>query len=444
MRQLHSPLPSATTFTAFAAFLVGQTENCRMQVLVHAERADDRQVPLTFLLGGRAKGGEGGEAGVPIAVHCGHDARSGFAPGEAGKVDFRGRGRSSEGELPSAKGMHTRGFGNARTSTRGIMAPTITRLATAAVVLLLLVAWRSAEAQQTRVARIGVITHGSPAASAAFVDTFRQRLRELGYAEGRNVVIEIRTAAEPERFRELAAELVALGVDVIVASGTATTRAAREVTTTIPIVMVGAGDAVSSGLVKSLRRPGGNVTGQSFMGPDIGLKALDLLMEVLPRTKRVAALYSPEMPGAAFDALRAAAQSRGVTLQRVELRRADDLDATLASMGQERPNALLAFAVRTDQLSRIVEFAAKNRLPTVYGFREAVDAGGLMSFGPRLPDLWRGAANYVDRIFKGAKPGDLPVEQPIAFELAINLQTAKALGLTVPQSLLLRADEVIQ
>jgi putative ABC transport system substrate-binding protein len=325
------------------------------------------------------------------------------------------------------------------------MTPTITRFSRPVVVLLVLVASLSAAAQQPRVARIGVITSDSPAMLASTADAFRQRLRELGYVEGRNVAIEVRAAAQPERFRELAAELVALGVDVIVASGTATTRAAKEVTSTIPIVMVGVGDAVLAGLVQSLPRPGGNITGQSFMGPDIGLKGFDLLMAVVPRTKRVAALYSPEIPpSAAFDALRAAAHSKGVTLQRVELRRADELDSALAAMGQARPSAMLAFAVRTDQLIRLVEIAAMNRLPVVYGFREAVDAGGLMSFGPKRPDLWRGAANYVDKILKGVKPGDLPVEQPTTFELVVNLKTAKALGLTIPASILARADHVIE
>jgi ABC-type uncharacterized transport system substrate-binding protein len=320
------------------------------------------------------------------------------------------------------------------------------RLIGLAVVLSLSLAFAplTAEAQQPRVARIGVITHGSPATSLAYVDAFRQRLRELGYVEGRNVAIEVRAVEQGERFREPAAKLVGLGVDVIVTSGTATTRAAKEETTSIPIVMVSVGDAVSAGLVKSLPRPGGNITGQSFLGPDIGLKGFDLLMEVVPRTKRVAVLYSPEISGAGFGALGAAAQSKSVTLQRIELRRADDLDSALAAKGQARPNALLAFAVRTDQLIWVVEIAAKNRLPTVYAFREAVDAGGLMSFGPKLTDLWRGAANYVDKILKGAKPEDLPVEQPTTFELIINLKTAKALGLTIPQSLLLRADEIIQ
>ena len=323
------------------------------------------------------------------------------------------------------------------------MTPTITRLTGAVVVLLVLVAWLSAGAQQPRVARIGVITGGAPAAS---VDAFRQRLRELGYAEGRNIAIEVRAVVQPERFPELAAELVGLGVNVIVSSGTAATRAAKEATSTIPIVMVSVGNAVGAGLVKSLPRPGGNVTGQSFMGFEMGLKGLDLLTEVLPRAKRVAALYNPEMIATkgAFGALGAAAQSKGVTLQRVELRRPDDLDPALAAMGQARPSALLVFAVTRIQETQIVEFAAKNRLPAVYGFREAVDAGGLMSFGPKLPDLWRGAANYVDKILKGAKPGDLPVEQPTTFQLAINLKTAKALGLRIPASVLARADQVIQ
>ena len=325
------------------------------------------------------------------------------------------------------------------------MTPTITRLTRAVAVLLVLVAWLSAGAQQPRVARIGVITSGSPATSAASVDAFRQRLRELGYAEGRNVAIEVRDAvAQPERFRERAAELVGLGVDVIVASGTSTTRAAKEVTSTIPIVMVSVGDAVGAGLVQSLARPGGNITGQSFMGREMALKELDLLMEALPRAKRVAALYNPEFAGATFGAMSAAAQSKGVTLQRVELRRLDDLDPALAAMGQARPNALLVFGVMTDQQIRIVEIAARNRLPAVYGFREAVDAGGLMSFGPKRPDLWRGAANYVDKILKGAKPGDLPVEQPTRFELVVNLKTAKALGIAIPPSVLARADHVIE
>ena len=326
------------------------------------------------------------------------------------------------------------------------MTPAILSLFRALVSLLALLAWLPTAAQQPRSAKIGVITNDSPAMLAYSVDAFRQRLRELGYAEGRNVAIEVRATAQPEQFRELAAELVGLGANVIVASGTAATRGAKEATSTVPIVMVSVGDAVSAGFVKSLPRPGGNITGQSFMGPSIGLKGFDLLMTVLPRTKRVAALYSPEIPpgGAAFDALRAAALSKGVTLQRIELRRPDDLDPALVAMGQARPDALLAFAVRTEQLPLLVEVAARNQLPVVYGFREAVDAGGLMSFGPKRPELWRGAANYVDKILKGAKPQDLPVEQPTTFELVVNLKTAKILGLTIPAPVLARADHVVE
>jgi len=326
--------------------------------------------------------------------------------------------------------MHRRGF-------IAVIAGGVTR---AAIVLPVLAAWLPVRAQQLRIARIGIITSGS----AELVDAFRQRLRELGYAEGRNIVIEVRAVAQSERFREVAAELVGLGVDVIVASGTATTRAAKEVTSSIPIVMVSVGDAIVAGFVKSLARPAGNITGQSFLAPELGLKGLDLVKEVIPKAKRVAALYGPEIDSSAgFRALSAAAQSKGMALQRVELRKADDLGTALAAMGQARPDALLVFGMRLDQQIQIVEIAAKDRLPAVYGFREAVDAGGLMSFGPRLPDLWRGAANYVDKIIKGAKPADLPIEQPTKFVYVINLTTAKTLGLTIPPSVLARADEVI-
>ena len=309
----------------------------------------------------------------------------------------------------------------------------------------LLAAPLAAEAQQAgKVPRIGVIF---TAASAAPLDAFRQRLRELGYVEGQNIAIEVRyTEAQPERLRRQATELVALGVDVIVASNTLATRAAKEKTSTIPIVMVTVGDAVGAGLVKSLPRPSGNITGHSFLGPELALKGFDLLTEALPRATRLAVLFNPEIAPdpLGFRALGAAAQAKGVTLQPVELRRPDDLNPALAAMGRARPNALLVFAASLVQQNQIVEFAAKNQLPALFGFREAVDAGGLMSFGPKWLDLWRGAANYVDRILKGAKPGDLPIEQPTKFELVINLKTARALGLTIPQSLLLKADQVIE
>lgn len=246
------------------------------------------------------------------------------------------------------------------------MTRTIIGLTRAVVGMLVLVAWLPAGGQQPKVAKIGVITSSSP----ALVDAFRQRLRELGYAEGRNVAIEVRAVAQPERFREVAAELVGHGVDVIVASGTATTRAAKEVTSTIPIVMVSVGNAVAAGFVKSLPRPGGNITGQSMMGAETGLKGFDLLMEVLPRAKRVAALYSPEVAtSVALGVLGGAAKSKGVTLQAVELGRPDDLDPALAAIGQARSDALLFFGVRFEQQIRIVEIVARNRLPAVYGTR---------------------------------------------------------------------------
>jgi putative ABC transport system substrate-binding protein len=327
------------------------------------------------------------------------------------------------------------------------MKPTITRLATAVVVLLVLLTLLSAEAEpQAQVARIGVITSGSPSTpSAASIGAFRQRLRDLGYVEGRSIAIEVRYALDrPEQFRSLAAELVGLGVDVIVASGTLATRAAKEATSTIPIVMVSVGDAVGAGLVKSLPRPGGNITGQSFLGPELALKGFDLLTEAVPRAKRLAVFFNPEIGSESQFALGAAARAKGMTLKPVRLRRPDDLNTALATMGQPQPDALLVYAVSATQQIRIVEFAAKNRLPALHGFREAVDAGGLMSFGPEIPALWRGAANYVDKILKGTKPGDLPVEQPTKFELIVNLKTAKALGLTIPVSVLARADQVIQ
>ena len=306
----------------------------------------------------------------------------------------------------------------------------------------------AAEAQPAgKVYRIGVISSGSSVTSGAFLDAFRQRLRELGHTEGRNIAIESRYAeAQSGRYPVLATEMIGLGVDVIVVSGTLAARAVKQVTSTIPIVMVSVGDAVAAGLVKSLPKPGGNVTGQSFMGSELAVKGLDTLTDAFPRATRPAVLFNPEIATKAttLRTLDAAAKARGVALQHIALRRPEDLSQAWAAMGRVRPNALLVFAVSVDHLSRIVEFAAKNRLPALYGFREAVDAGGLISVGPKLIELWRGAANYVDRILKGAKPGDLPVEQPTTFDLVINLKTAKALGLTIPRSLLLRADQVIE
>jgi putative tryptophan/tyrosine transport system substrate-binding protein len=324
---------------------------------------------------------------------------------------------------------------------------------TAVVIVALALAALGAEAQPPRVARVGIIASGSSTTAAPWIDAFRRRLHDLGYVEGRNVAIEVRYAGAAldlatgtQRYRDLSAELVGLRPDVIVTWGTGISRAAKETTSTIPIVMVGAGEPIANGLVKSLARPGGNVTGQSLMGPELALKGFDLLTEAAPRVKHIAALYNPEIlvNPVGMRALAPLAKARGIAFQTMAIRAPDDLARALESAGGTRPHALLVVAVNVAQLGRIVEIAAKYRLPAVYGFREAADAGGLMSYGPKLPDLWRGAANYVERILKGAKPGDLPVEQPTTLELVINLRTAKALGLAIPAPLRARADDIIE
>ena len=312
------------------------------------------------------------------------------------------------------------------------------------------------EAQQAaKVARIGYLSPNL-ASSPHLRDAFLQGLRDLGYVEGRNVVIEYRDAeGKFERLAalaaELAAELVALKVDVILAEGgTLGPRVAKEATTTIPIVFV-AGDPVGSGLVTSLARPGGNVTGLSSLGPEVVGKRLELLKQVVPGVNRVAVLRQPAALGehVAKDMLKAAdaaARALGVQPQFIEARDPDELARAFSDMTSARAGALTVLPANMflREHRRLVDLAAKNRLPAVYTSREFVDAGGLMSYGANQPDLFRRAATYVDKILKGAKPGDLPIEQPTKFELVINLKTAKALGLTIPQSVLAHADEVIQ
>ena len=316
----------------------------------------------------------------------------------------------------------------------------------------LLTAPLAAGAQQAaKVARIGYLSPNL-AASPHLRVAFRQGMRDLGYVEGRNVVIEFRDAErKTERLPALAAELVALKVDVIVTEGgTLGPRVAMEATTTIPIVFV-AGDPVGSGLVTSLARPGGNVTGLSSLGPELVGKSLELLKQVLPGVDRVAVLRQPVALGerVAKDMLKAAdvaARALGVQPQFIEARDPDELDRAFSDMTWARVGALSVLPANMflREHRRLVDLAARNRLPAVYTSREFVDAGGLMSYGANQPDLHRRAATYVDKILKGAKPGDLPVEQPTKFELVINLRTAKALGLTIPQSVLVRADEVLQ
>ena len=338
------------------------------------------------------------------------------------------------------------------------MSQTVVRLAgirpaTAVILLLLAASLGTAAAQPlAKVPRVGYLSPGSssdPSRLRRF-EAFRQGLRELGYVEGQSIAIEPRWAeGKYERYPTLAADLVRLKVDVIVVVGNAAIQAAQEATRTIPIVMgVGVIDPSRSGPVASLARPGGNVTGMSMMAPDLAGKQLELLKEVVPKLSRVAVLQNPANPGNApqLRAAETAARALGVRLQTLDVRVPQEIDGAFAAMARERADALLilADAIFTNQVRQIAERAAKKRLPAIYGVTEYAEAGGLMVYGANLPDLERRAATFVDKILKGAKPADLPVEQPTKFELVINLKTAKALGLTIPSSLLQRADEVIQ
>ena len=307
--------------------------------------------------------------------------------------------------------------------------------------------------QEARIARIGYLTLNLVSGDPRGREAFLQGLRDLRYVPGRNLSIEYRDAGgKPERFPALAAELVALKVDVIVATGgTAATLAARQATTTIPIVFPAVGDPVDEGLVTSLARPGGNVTGLSVLVPELIVKSLELLKQAVPAVSRVALLVKPDsMPDGAWKKRRSAAETAahalGVNLVVVEARSPEDFDRAFADMTRARVGAacVLTTPVFENHRRRLVELAGKNRLPTVYAFRSWADDGGLMSYGPDITDMFRRAATYVDKILKGARPGDLPVEQPTKFEFVINLKTAKALGLTIPASLLERADHRIE
>jgi putative ABC transport system substrate-binding protein len=280
-------------------------------------------------------------------------------------------------------------------------------------------------------------------------EAFLQGLSELGYVEGRNIVIEYRWAArKEERLPELAAELVRLRVEVIVAAAAPTIEAARRATNTIPIVMAVAADPVGSGLVASIARPGGNVTGLTALSTELAGKRLQLVRELVPKATRVAVLahHGTSATPLFLEEMRAAGQQIGVHLVVQEVREAADLPGAFAAIQRERAQALIVQVspFSADNAGRIVGLAAQHRLPAMYDVRSFVDAGGLVSYGPSLPEMFRRAAFYVDRILKGAKPADLPIEQPTKFELVINMKTAKALGLSIPQSLLARADQVIQ
>jgi putative ABC transport system substrate-binding protein len=296
------------------------------------------------------------------------------------------------------------------------------------------------------VARIGSLRTGG-AAGARQREAFRQGLRDLGYVEGRNVVIEYRgDEGKLERLPAYMTELVALKVDVIVVAGTLQALAAKQATTTLPIVFTSVGDPVASGLVTSLGRPGGNATGLSTLAPELVGKCLEQLKQAVPGVSRVSVLRDERTGQILLKEAEVAARALGVQLQVVEARGPAEFDRAFSDMTRARAGALavLPTPMFFSERRRLVDLAAKNRLPTVFPYREFVDAGGLMAYGPNLADLSRRAATYVDKILKGANPGDLPVEQPTKFELVINLKTAKALGLTIPPSLLQRADEVIQ
>ncbi len=301
-----------------------------------------------------------------------------------------------------------------------------------------------------KITKIGILQVGTPAGGGHLSAGFKQAMRERGYLEGQHVVFEQRFGeGKRERLSEAAAELVRLKVDIIVTSTDEGVAAAKRQTQTIPIVMANSTDPVGTGFVASLARPGGNITGNSAMSPELSGKRLELLKEVVPGLTRVAILWNPDIRGAVLDykETEGAARTLHLQLQSVEVSRADDLDRAFTAITTGRAEALVVPAVNPvafTNRSEIVRLAQKNRLPSIYGERAYADAGGLIAYGPSAADLWRRAAVYVDKILKGAKPGDLPVEQPTKFELVINLKTAKALGLTLPSSLVRRADRVIE
>ncbi len=318
--------------------------------------------------------------------------------------------------------------------------------------LVVLAAPLAVEAQQVgKVWHVGFLTPGfkNVSGSNPGIAPLSQGLRELGYVEGRNLALEIRYAeGRTERFPALAAELVSLKIDVLVAATTPGALAAKQATSTIPIVMAVVGEPVEVKLVDSLAHPGGNITGLSLIAPELAAKRLDLLKQTLPKLSGVTVLWNSANQGmrARFQETQHGAQALGVTLKSATVQSPDDFESLFAALTRDRPESLLVLAdtVTVANRQRAVEFAARNRVPAIYETRVFVDAGGLMSYGVEFADHYRRVATYVDKILKGAKPADLPVEQPTKFELVINLKTAKALGLTIPQSLLLRADEIIQ
>jgi putative ABC transport system substrate-binding protein len=318
------------------------------------------------------------------------------------------------------------------------------------VAMMLLAVGVTAQAQQPKkVPRIGFLIGSSPAAIAARIEAFRQGLRDLGYVEGKNIVIEWRYAeGKLDRLPALAAELVRLKIDIIGTGSPATTRAAKEATVTIPIVMAQDTDPVANGFVASLARPGGNITGLSTLAPELSGKQLELLKETVPRLSRMAVLGNSTLPGnaQALKEMELAAGAFKVQLQYVDVLDLKDIETAFRAVSKGRADAVLVLGnpIFLSQRIQITDLAVKSRLPAIYERPEYVDDGGLMTYGVNINELYRRAATYVDKILKGAKPADLPVEQPTKFELLINLKTAKQIGLTVPQRVLLKADRVIK
>jgi ABC-type uncharacterized transport system substrate-binding protein len=320
------------------------------------------------------------------------------------------------------------------------------------LVAFLLFAMRLAvDAQQAaKVPRIGIVFGSTQTATAPLNEAFKQGLRELGWVEGQNIVLERRYGeGRLERMPEIAAELVRMKVDIIVTAADPAIAALKRQTQSIPIVMAGAADPVGTGLVASLSRPGGNLTGLSTMSPELAAKRLELLRETVPKLSRVAVIWNPDVRGAVLDykALEGPARSLRIQLQSVEVSHADDFARVFSAITEARAQAIIVVQpnpVALAHRAQLVGFAQKNRLPAMYGAPDYVESGGLMAYGSSGAERWRRAATYVDKILKGGNPGDLPVEQPVKFELIVNLKAAKAIGLTIPPSLLQRADRVIQ
>jgi putative ABC transport system substrate-binding protein len=315
---------------------------------------------------------------------------------------------------------------------------------------LLLALCRSADAQQpTKIPRIGYLSAGTTSLNSPRSESFRQGLRELAYVEGKNIVVEYRYAeGKPDRDRELAAELVRLKVDLIVTTGPTATRAAKEATTTVPIVMASDTDPVGNGFVASLARPGGNITGLSTLAPELSGKQLELLKEIVPKLSRVTVIGISTEPGNAqrLKEIELAAGALKVKLQYLDILTSKDIETAFRAAAKGRADGvvMLGGTLFNTHRIQIVELAVKSRLPATYTRPEYVEDGGLMTYGPSINDLFRRAATYVDKILKGAKPADLPVEQPIKFEFIINLKAAKQIGLTIPPNVLARADKVIK